>query len=154
MNGPRSRGSYGALVASEAVSSVVHRPGGCYQHSPGHTIDLVAAEQSRTRAESQEGEPTGFCCAEGDDPAANIGAMTAKEKLRARVEDLTEREAEATLEFIASRGQSFGDWLDSRPEDDEPLSPEEQAALAASDADIAAGRTVSYAQVKQGLEAE
>lgn len=68
--------------------------------------------------------------------------MMAKEKLRERVEDLTEREAEATLEFIAARGRSFGDWLDSRPEDDEPLSPEEHAALAASDADIAAGRTV------------
>jgi hypothetical protein len=79
--------------------------------------------------------------------------MTAKEKLRARVEDLTEQEAEATLEFIASRGQSFDDWLDSRPEDDEPLSPEERAALAASDADIAAGRTISYAEVKQGLQA-
>ncbi len=79
--------------------------------------------------------------------------MTAKEKLRVRVEDLTEQEAEATLEFIASRGQSFGDWLDSRPEDDEPLSSEEQAGLTASDADIAAGRTLSYAEVKQGLEA-
>ena len=79
--------------------------------------------------------------------------MTAKEKLRARVEDLTEQEAEETLDFIASRGQSFDDWLDSRPEDDEPLSPEERAALAASDADIAAGRTISYAEVKQGLEA-
>jgi hypothetical protein len=28
--------------------------------------------------------------------------MTAKEKLRERVEDLTEQEAEATLEFIAA----------------------------------------------------
>jgi hypothetical protein len=80
--------------------------------------------------------------------------MTAKEKLRERVEDLTEQEAQATLEFIAARGQSFGDWLDSRPEDNEPLSPEEQAALADSDADIAAGRTITYARVKQGLEVE
>jgi hypothetical protein len=86
-------------------------------------------------------------------PAATIPRMTAKEKLRAQVEDLTEQEAEATLEFIASRGQSFGDWLDSRPEDDEPLSAEEQAALADSDADIAAGRIVSYAEVKQALDA-
>jgi hypothetical protein len=77
--------------------------------------------------------------------------MTAKEKLRARVDDLTEQEAEAALDFIASRGQSFGDWLDSRPEDDEPLSPEEEAALAESDADIAVGRTVPYEQVKQDL---
>jgi hypothetical protein len=79
--------------------------------------------------------------------------MTAKEKLRARVEDLTEQEAEATLDFIAARGQSFGDWLDSRPDDDEPLSTEEHAALAESDADIAAGRTISYEQVKQDLAA-
>jgi hypothetical protein len=77
--------------------------------------------------------------------------MTAKEKLRARVEDLTEQEAEATLDFIASRSQSFGDWLNSRPEDDEPLTSEEQAALAESDADIAVGRTVSYEQVKHDL---
>ena len=77
--------------------------------------------------------------------------MTAKEKLRARVEDLSEREAKATLDFIASHGQSFGDWLDARPEDDEPLSTKDQAALADSDADVAAGRTVSYEQVKQDL---
>jgi hypothetical protein len=30
--------------------------------------------------------------------------MTSKEKLRARVEDLTEQEAEANLDFIAGRG--------------------------------------------------
>lgn len=78
--------------------------------------------------------------------------MTAKEKLRARVEDLTEQEAEATLQFLASRGQSFGDWLDSRPEDDELLDPEELAALAASAADIAAERTISYAKVKRVLK--
>lgn len=100
------------------------------------------------------GERERSCGTEGAGLVATIWCMTAKEKLRDRVEDLTEQEAEATLEFIASRGQSFGDWLDSRPEDDEPLSPEEHAALAASDADIAAGRTVSYTQVRQGLGAE
>jgi len=41
---------------------------------------------------------------------------------RARVEDLTEQEAQATLDFIASRGQSFGDWLDRPPSRDaDPL---------------------------------
>jgi Ser/Thr protein kinase RdoA (MazF antagonist) len=79
--------------------------------------------------------------------------MTAKEKLRARVDDLTEEEAEATRDFIAARSHSFEDWLDSRPEDDEPLTAEEQAALAESDADIAAGRTISYEQLKQALAA-
>jgi hypothetical protein len=85
---------------------------------------------------------------------ASISPMTAKEKLRARVEDLSEQEAEATLDFIATHGQSFGDWLDARPEDDEPLTAEDQAALAESDADIVAGRSVSYEQVKQGLGSE
>jgi hypothetical protein len=78
--------------------------------------------------------------------------VTAKEKLRARVEDLSEQEAEATLDFIASREQSFGEWLASRPEDDEPLTPVEHEALIESDADIAAGRTVSYEQVTRDLE--
>ena len=77
--------------------------------------------------------------------------MTAKEKLRARIDDLSEQEAEATLDFIASRGQSFADWLDARPEDDEPMSAEDQSALAESDADIAAGRTIAYQQLKQDL---
>jgi antitoxin FitA len=42
----------------------------------------------------------------------------------------------------------FARWLDSRPEDDEPLSRDERAALARSDADIAAGRTVSLEAIK------
>lgn len=80
--------------------------------------------------------------------------MTAKEKLRARVEDLSEQEAEATLDFIASRGRSFADWLDTRPEDDEPLSAEDETALTESDADVTAGRTVPYEQVKHNLESQ
>jgi hypothetical protein len=77
--------------------------------------------------------------------------MTAKERLRVRVEELTEREAEATLDFIASRGgDDFTRWLDSRPEDDEPLTSDQQAALVESDADIvAAGRTVSFEEIKR-----
>jgi hypothetical protein len=56
--------------------------------------------------------------------------MTAKEKLRVRVEELTEQEAEATLDFIASRGRDdFARWLDSRPEDDEPLTDEDMGDL-------------------------
>jgi hypothetical protein len=77
--------------------------------------------------------------------------MTAKEKLRTRVEDLTEQEAETVLDFIASRGQSFDDWLDSRPEDDETVTREERAALAESAADITAWRMVSDEQVKRDL---
>lgn len=77
--------------------------------------------------------------------------MTAKERLRERVESLTEQEAEDTLDFIARRGESFEQWLHSRPEDDEPLSDADRAALAQSDTDIAAGETVSFEQIKQEL---
>jgi hypothetical protein len=78
--------------------------------------------------------------------------MTAKEKLRVRVEELTEQEAAATLDFIASRGRDdFARWLDSRPEDDEPLTAEEREALSESKADIAAGHTISFDQLKREL---
>lgn len=78
--------------------------------------------------------------------------MTAKEKLRVHVEELTEQEAEATLDFIASNGRDdFAHWLDSRPEDDEPLTAEEREALAESHADLAAGRTISLDQLKREL---
>jgi hypothetical protein len=71
---------------------------------------------------------------------------------RVRVEELSEQEAEATPDFIASHGHDeFARWLDSRPEDDEPLTDEEREALAASDADIAAGRTISLDQLKREL---
>jgi hypothetical protein len=45
----------------------------------------------------------------------------------------------------------FAHWLDSRPEDDEPLSADERDALLESDADIAAGRTVSFEEIKREL---
>lgn len=77
--------------------------------------------------------------------------MTAKEKLRERVESLSEQEAEETLEFIAGRAESFERWLHSRPGDDEPLSDADRAALAQSDADIATGDTLSFEQIKQEL---
>jgi hypothetical protein len=48
-----------------------------------------------------------------------------------------------------SSNDDFARWLDSRPEDDEPLTPDEQAALAESDADIAAGHTVSFEEIKR-----
>lgn len=46
----------------------------------------------------------------------------------------------------------FERWLESCPEDDEPLTPDERAALAESDADIASGRTVSLEEIKRDLD--
>ncbi|HEU4721532.1 MAG TPA: hypothetical protein VFS59_09245 [Gemmatimonadaceae bacterium] len=47
--------------------------------------------------------------------------------------------------------EDFARWLDSRPEDDEPLTAAEREALAESDADIAAGRTVSFEEIKRQI---
>jgi hypothetical protein len=51
--------------------------------------------------------------------------------------------------LVCPRGGDFARWLDSRPEDDEPLTPDERAALAKSDADIAAGHTVAFEEIKR-----
>ena len=57
--------------------------------------------------------------------------MTAKEKLRQAIEELSELEAEQTLAFIADRrGQDpVLEFFDNAPEDDEPLTPEEAKSL-------------------------
>lgn len=56
--------------------------------------------------------------------------MTAKEKLRQAVEELSELEAEQTLAFIARRREHDPvlEFLNNAPEVDEPLTPEEEEA--------------------------
>lgn len=69
--------------------------------------------------------------------------VTAKEKLKATVESLSEAEAEAALALIVRR-------VGEAPVDDEPITPEEEAALAEVEADRAAGvPTVSFDEVKR-----
>jgi hypothetical protein len=57
--------------------------------------------------------------------------MTAKDKLRQTVEDLSELEAEQTLAFIARRRDPDPvlALFQNAPEEDEPLTPEEAASL-------------------------
>lgn len=57
--------------------------------------------------------------------------MTAKDKLRQTVEELSELEAEQTLAFIARRRESDPvlELFESAPEGDEPLTPEEEASV-------------------------
>ena len=57
-------------------------------------------------------------------------SMTAREKLRRAIEQLTEREAEDALAFIADRRgpDPVVDLFESAPEDDEPSSPDEDAS--------------------------
>jgi hypothetical protein len=69
--------------------------------------------------------------------------MTAKEKLKATVESLSEAEAAAALELIARR-------VGGAPVDDESITPEEEAALAEVEADRAAGvPTIPFDEVKR-----
>jgi len=66
--------------------------------------------------------------------------MTIKERLHHVIEEMTDEEAEATLRRIeAGRTDSFLRFLDAAPLDDEPVSAEEEAAVAEVEADRAAG---------------
>jgi hypothetical protein len=57
--------------------------------------------------------------------------MTTKERLHRLVDELSEQEADDALQYIASKRENdLASWLDSRPEDDEPLISEEQTAVA------------------------
>lgn len=78
--------------------------------------------------------------------------MTVKERLIKVVEEMPDDEAEATLRRIcARRDDPFLRYLDAAPIDDEPLTPEEEQAIAAGRADFAAGRVVSFDELKREL---
>jgi hypothetical protein len=75
--------------------------------------------------------------------------MTTREKARKLLDELPESELEPVLEFIASRGGEdpvIAAFRDA-PEDDEPFTAEDEAAVREADEDIAAGRTVSHAEM-------
>ncbi len=81
--------------------------------------------------------------------------MTVKELLHQLVDELSEAEADEALRYVASRresGDSFARWLDSRPEDDEPLTTDEEEAIAEADEDIAAGRLIPFEEIKRKYE--
>jgi hypothetical protein len=78
--------------------------------------------------------------------------MTAKEKLRVVVEELSEREAEGALDYIAShRRGELEELLDSAPVDDEPSTPEEEAAVQLAREQLARGETVSLDEIRSEL---
>jgi hypothetical protein len=54
-------------------------------------------------------------------------------------------------EFLARKADPVGWALDHAPIDDEPLSDEERAAIAESEADLAAGRTIPLEQIEAEL---
>lgn len=80
--------------------------------------------------------------------------MTAKEKLLERVAKLSEAEADETLQLLDAKEDPVVAAFRDAPEDDEPWTEEDEAAVAEADADFAAGRTVSHEEIKRefGIE--
>ncbi len=80
--------------------------------------------------------------------------MTAKEKLRDAIDDLTEAEAADALDFLARRQSApdrLGEVLVNAPDDDEPTFREEdEGALEARD-EIARGEVFSAEQVRREI---
>ncbi len=77
--------------------------------------------------------------------------MTVKEQLHQVVDAMTDEEAEATLRRIEIiRSDPFVRFLDEAPVDDEPVTPDEEAAIAEVEADRRAGvETISFDDVKR-----
>ena len=73
--------------------------------------------------------------------------MTAKDDLRAAVEELSDGEAERVL-LLVRRLRAIAAW-DSVPPDDEEETEEERAAMEEARADIAANRLVRWSDIKQ-----
>lgn len=80
--------------------------------------------------------------------------MTAKEKLRQAIENLSEPEAEATLAFIADRrgGDAVIELFEHAPEDDEPSTAEEDASADEAWAGYERGDSASLEEVRRELD--
>jgi hypothetical protein len=76
--------------------------------------------------------------------------VTSKEQLRDLVEALDEDLAALWLEFMRTGNPALRAALFA-PEDDEPVTPEEEAATARALADSAAGRVYTNEQLRERL---
>jgi len=78
--------------------------------------------------------------------------MTAKEKLRLVVEELSEAEASEALDLIARRRGSrdaLTQLLESAPLDEEPTTPEEEAGVREAREQLARGELISAEQIRR-----
>jgi hypothetical protein len=80
--------------------------------------------------------------------------MTAKEKLRQAIEDLSELEAERTLAFIARRRDRdpMIEAFENAPEDDEPFATEEAASADEAWAQYKRGEAVSLDEIRHEFD--
>jgi len=77
--------------------------------------------------------------------------MTAKDKLRQAVEELSELEAEQMLEVIARRRERdpLIELFENAPEDDEPSTPEEDASADEAWESYKRGEAVSMDEIRR-----
>ena len=80
--------------------------------------------------------------------------MTAKAKLRERIETFTEGEAAETLRLLDRRTDPLTVLLDNAPLDDEPVTEEEEAAVQIAREEIARGETISLDEIRAEFDAE
>ena len=80
--------------------------------------------------------------------------MQTRDRIHRLLDDLPEAELSAVEQFLAQRRAAADPLLRAladAPTDDEPITPEEETAVAEAYADIAAGRVVSHEEVRQRL---
>lgn len=75
--------------------------------------------------------------------------MTAKEKLRERVEALSEEEAAEALRLLDQRADQLTRFLEDAPVDDEPVTEEEEAAVQKAREEIARGEVISAEEIRR-----
>jgi hypothetical protein len=78
--------------------------------------------------------------------------MTAKEKLRLTVDDLSEAEAQDALGCIVRRRvqrDALGELLERAPLDDEPTTPEEDESAREAKAELARGEVLSADEIRR-----
>jgi hypothetical protein len=78
--------------------------------------------------------------------------VTVKEQLHARIEQMTDSEAEALLRIAEERAADpLSRMWDAAPVDDEPWTDADETAVAEGDADIAAGRVTDLDHLRRDL---
>lgn len=80
--------------------------------------------------------------------------MTERERLHALIDTLPENEVHAALrfvEFLETEPSSRLWSIEEAPLDDEPLTADEEQALAEAESDVAEGRVVSHMEARRRL---
>lgn len=78
--------------------------------------------------------------------------MSAKEKLRAAVDELSEADAAVMLDYLSRRDQrndGLSKLLRTARVDDEPVTPEEEKGVAEVRAEIARGEVISAEEIRR-----